>query len=145
MCSSLNRSLTFSPDSQKLLTGSDDGHMKIYDVWVDLFISGTFLTTWKARNLRRVETIWCINGVSRRKVEKVLRKANVVLRKVEKVPREVKIVLRKVEIVLRSESYVTRLQSETDKISGNQFFLKWGVDSSLSYSRLARLSNVICM
>ena len=26
------RSLTFSPDSQKLLTGSDDGHMKIYDV-----------------------------------------------------------------------------------------------------------------
>jgi hypothetical protein len=28
------RSLTFSPDSQKLLTGSDDGHMKIYDVWV---------------------------------------------------------------------------------------------------------------
>ena len=26
------RSLTFSPDSQKLLTCSDDGHMKIYDV-----------------------------------------------------------------------------------------------------------------
>ena len=26
------RSLTFSPDSQKLLTGSDDCHMKIYDV-----------------------------------------------------------------------------------------------------------------
>ncbi len=25
------RSLTFSPDSQRLLTGSDDGHMKIYD------------------------------------------------------------------------------------------------------------------
>ena len=26
------RSLTFSPDSQRLLTGSDDGQMKIYDV-----------------------------------------------------------------------------------------------------------------
>ena len=26
------RSLTFSPDSQRLLTGSDDCHMKIYDV-----------------------------------------------------------------------------------------------------------------
>jgi WD40 repeat protein len=29
------RSLTFSPDSTKLLTGSDDGHMKIYDVYVE--------------------------------------------------------------------------------------------------------------
>lgn len=26
------RSLTFSPDSQLLLTASDDGHMKLYDV-----------------------------------------------------------------------------------------------------------------
>lgn len=28
------RSLCFSPDSQHLLTASDDGHMKIYDVYV---------------------------------------------------------------------------------------------------------------
>ena len=26
------RSLTFSPDSQLILTAADDGHMKIYDV-----------------------------------------------------------------------------------------------------------------
>ena len=28
----LSRSLDFSPDSTKLLTGSDDGHMKLYDI-----------------------------------------------------------------------------------------------------------------
>jgi len=28
------RSLCFSPDSQLLLTASDDGHMKLYDVYV---------------------------------------------------------------------------------------------------------------
>ena len=26
------RSLSFSPDSTKLLTGSDDGHIKLYDI-----------------------------------------------------------------------------------------------------------------
>lgn len=27
------RSLTFSPDSQLLITASDDGHIKMYDVY----------------------------------------------------------------------------------------------------------------
>lgn len=29
------RSLCFSPDSQLLLTASDDGHMKLYDAYVN--------------------------------------------------------------------------------------------------------------
>lgn len=36
------RSLSFSPDSQLLLTASDDGHMKIYDVLVDYYLVNLF-------------------------------------------------------------------------------------------------------